>query len=205
MSDSQKRPFEPAHPSPERALELLRAIAHPVRAKILRTMMFGEPMRVSDVAAAVEEPANSVSYHLRQLARAGITRTTEPEDAHDRRETWWVVDDWSGVSIDPGAIRSLPGGGAVLSALDTADASDLADVFSMARAEAAERAGLPALRGDGPLLLTEAEARALVEAVSSLSERARARSREHADAHDADVGRYDLRVAIMPRTQRPED
>lgn len=196
MSDDHQ--YEPEHPSAERALELLKVIAQPVRMKILRTLVLGKPMRVSDVAAAIEEPANSVSYHLRQLDRVGIAHTTEPPDAHDNRETWWVIDNWTGLSITPSQIRALPGGDAVLAALDQVELTDSASLFSIARAEAAETAGTPALRADGIMLLTTQEARDLVDAVDDLLQKAFSVSYRHRKDGDEGVGRYDYRVVVMP-------
>lgn len=196
MSDDHQ--YEPEHPSAERALELLKVIAQPVRMKILRTLALGKPMRVSDVAAAIEEPPNSASYHLRQLAKAGIAHTTEPPDAHDNRETWWVIDNWTGLSIEPSQIRALPGGDAVLTALDQVELADIASLFSVARAEAAEAAGTPALRADGILLLTAQEARDLVDAVDGLLQKAIAVSYRHRDDGDEGTEMYDYRAGVMP-------
>lgn len=196
-TDGEHRLFEPAHPSPERTLEIIRVISHPVRRKILRTMMFGEPMRVSDVAGAIDEPPNSVSYHLRQLARVGIAHTTEPAEAHDARETWWVIDDWTGLSVDVDAVRALPGGDLMVAELAQVDSADAAGLFSLARAEAAEAAGLPSIRSDGPLALTRQEADNLVRSVGRLFDEALDRSRRHGGNRD-DVERYEFRVAIMP-------
>ncbi len=201
MSDDHQ--YEPEQPSAERALELLKMIAQPVRMKILRTLVFGKPMRVSDVAAAIEEPANSVSYHLRQLDKAGIAHTTEPPDAHDNRETWWVIDGWTGLRITPSQIRALPGGDAVLAALDQVELADTATLFSMARAEAAEAAGKPAMRADGILLLTAQEARELADAVDDLFQKASAVSYRHRDEDDEGVEMYDYRVVVMPALDDP--
>ena len=55
---------------------LLRAIAHPVRNRILGEMSAGGPMRAADVARELGIPANQASFHLRQLAKYGFVETT---------------------------------------------------------------------------------------------------------------------------------
>ena len=190
--------FEPEHPSPERALELLRVLAQPVRTKILREMLDGEPMRVSDVAAAIDEAPNSVSYHLRQLEKAGIARRADPAPDRDGRETWWVVPDWRGISVDIADIRGLPGASEVLRSIDEAEANEILSLFSLVRSEAAERTGLPAFRGDGPFRLTREEADALVNQLVEALEHARAVARAHRGDPAPTVHRYDYRLAILP-------
>ncbi|AZZ41912.1 ArsR family transcriptional regulator [Acidipropionibacterium jensenii] len=198
MSEDDRRDARPDHPSAERALAMLKVLTQPVRQKIVRTLMVADAMRVSDIAAAIGEPANSVSYHLRQLARIGVAHTTEPPGDRDSRETWWVIDDWHGMSIAPSQIRALPGGDVVLAALDRVDSPEITSIFSMERAAAAEASGQPGLRMDGPLLLTGEEARELVDAVEALFSAAAATSHRHRLDHDQGVEGFDYRVAVMP-------
>ena len=51
---------------------MLRAIAHPVRARILDELGATGPMRAADIARALGIPANQASFHLRQLAKYGL-------------------------------------------------------------------------------------------------------------------------------------
>ncbi|WP_257477491.1 ArsR/SmtB family transcription factor [Acidipropionibacterium jensenii] len=199
MSDQQRQPDHgPERPSAERALEVLKSLAQPVRRKIVRTLMVSDAMRVSDIAAAIGEPANSVSYHLRQLARIGVAHTTEPAGSHDSRETWWVIDDWHGLSIKPSQISALPGGDVVLAALDQIESAETAGVFSIFRAAAAEAAGLPGLNMTSRMVLTTEEARELVRAVGELFQQADLTSQEHRAHHDEGLEIFDYRVAVMP-------
>jgi DNA-binding transcriptional ArsR family regulator len=66
----------------------LRALAHPLRLKLLGLLRAGGPATVSKLAASVEQAVPLVSYHLRQLAEHGFIEEA-PELAKDRRETWW--------------------------------------------------------------------------------------------------------------------
>ena len=78
----------------------LKAIAHPLRRRILREFQSRTALRAADLAAALDEPANKVSFHLRVLADAGFLAES-PELAHDRRDrVWRIVQD--GVNLGGG-------------------------------------------------------------------------------------------------------
>ncbi len=201
MTDFQ---WEPDHPAPERALELLRVLSQPVRAKILRTMVFREPMRVSDIAESVDEAPNSASYHLRQLEKAGIARRVDPAPDRDGRETWWEIPDWNGLSFDMEAVRNLPGGAAVLRAFDEGEAEEILELFSSERLAAVENSGWSLMRADGPLRLTKDEAASVMDRLSEIWEGLVTTSRSHR-AGDPDVRDYDYRIAILPRPDAASD
>ncbi|UTT60267.1 winged helix-turn-helix domain-containing protein [Cellulosimicrobium cellulans] len=79
----------------------LRAIAHPLRQRILMELAVLGHARAADLARATGEPANSVSFHLRVLARAGMI-VEAPEHARDRRDRVWknVAQSYA---VEPGA------------------------------------------------------------------------------------------------------
>jgi DNA-binding transcriptional ArsR family regulator len=66
----------------------LRALAHPLRLRLLGALRTDGPATVTTLAAAVDEAIPLVSYHLRQLAEHGFIEQA-PDLAKDRRETWW--------------------------------------------------------------------------------------------------------------------
>jgi DNA-binding transcriptional ArsR family regulator len=66
----------------------LRALAHPLRLRLLGALRSDGPATVTTLAAAVDEAIPLVSYHLRQLAEHGFIEQA-PDLAKDRRETWW--------------------------------------------------------------------------------------------------------------------
>jgi DNA-binding transcriptional ArsR family regulator len=68
---------------------MLRALAHPVRRRILSLMDPDSPVRATDLAADLHLPVNQVSFHLRSLARAGLV-TEAPDQGGDRRNRRWV-------------------------------------------------------------------------------------------------------------------
>ncbi len=68
--------------------EALRALAHPLRQKIMYRLEIDGHGRAADLAKVLDEPANSVSFHLRTLAKAGLV-VEAPELARDKRDRVW--------------------------------------------------------------------------------------------------------------------
>jgi len=69
--------------------EALRAVANPVRQRILMQLSVVGHARAADLAEAIGQPANSVSFHLRVLAKAGLI-VEAPEHARDKRDRVWA-------------------------------------------------------------------------------------------------------------------
>lgn len=65
----------------------LKALAHPLRLKILRHLGASGPATSTTLAAALGENTGTLSYHLRQLERGGFIEDI-PERASGR-ERWW--------------------------------------------------------------------------------------------------------------------
>lgn len=66
----------------------LRALANPLRLRILGELRRGGPATVGALARTTGTAVGSVSFHLRTLAEHGFV-TEVPELARDRRERWW--------------------------------------------------------------------------------------------------------------------
>jgi DNA-binding MarR family transcriptional regulator len=65
----------------------LKALAHPMRQRMLYHLAFAGSSTATSVAQALGENTGSTSYHLRQLERFGFI---EPDpDRPSRRERWW--------------------------------------------------------------------------------------------------------------------
>ena len=76
----------------------LRALAHPLRLALLDQLMsFGE-QTAAQCAAAVGSTASNCSYHLRQLAKAGLVARDEAGNGRER--PWRSV--YTGRSLRPG-------------------------------------------------------------------------------------------------------
>ena len=92
---------------------ILRAIAHPVRNRILDELAATGPMRAADLARDLGIPANQASFHLRQLAKYGLVEEA-PDAARDRRDRVWRLVAERGLTIDLGDMTSEPGGQAAV-------------------------------------------------------------------------------------------
>lgn len=76
-----------AGPPPELNAAALRALAHPLRIRILDLLPSHGPLTASKLGEIVGESSGSTSYHLRQLAKHGLVR--EVEGKGTARERWW--------------------------------------------------------------------------------------------------------------------
>ncbi|GAA0413096.1 hypothetical protein GCM10009530_77060 [Microbispora corallina] len=65
----------------------LKAVAHPLRVRLLGALRADGPATATELAARFGESSGATSYHLRQLARYGYVE--EDEDQRDRRERRW--------------------------------------------------------------------------------------------------------------------
>jgi predicted transcriptional regulator len=92
---------------------VLRAIAHPVRVRILHELNAAGPSRAADLATDLDIPANQASFHLRQLAKYGLV-VEAPEEARDRRDRVWKVVSESGIQLELSEMDKEPGGPAAV-------------------------------------------------------------------------------------------
>ncbi|GII34536.1 winged helix-turn-helix domain-containing protein [Planotetraspora mira] len=65
----------------------LKAVAHPLRTRLLGALRFYGPATATELGARFGESSGSTSYHLRQLARYGFVE--EDTEQRDRRERRW--------------------------------------------------------------------------------------------------------------------
>jgi DNA-binding transcriptional ArsR family regulator len=83
----------------------LRALAHPIRQRIVWELSVRKYGRAADLATIIGEPANTVSYHLRALADAGMIEEA-PEFARDTRDRVWRMVHPEGYYTPPGTPAS---------------------------------------------------------------------------------------------------
>src|SRR5215475_7725199 len=93
---------------------VLRAVAHPTRARIIDELDAAGPMRAADVGEALGIPANQATFHLRQLAKYGVI-VPAPEAARDKRDRVWKLPHDRGFRLDVQEIVAKPGGKAAVS------------------------------------------------------------------------------------------
>src|SRR3954469_4042951 len=60
-----------------RDVELMRALAHPLRSAVLSYLMSVGPRTASECAEAVDSSPSNCSWHLRQLAQWGLVERAE--------------------------------------------------------------------------------------------------------------------------------
>ena len=65
----------------------LRALAHPVRNRLLGQLRLGGPATASQLGRVIGESSGSTSYHLRQLEAYGFVEEVEGQGT--ARERWW--------------------------------------------------------------------------------------------------------------------
>jgi DNA-binding transcriptional ArsR family regulator len=94
---------------PDLDVTAARALAHPLRLRLLDLLRFDGPATATMLAARVEESSGSTSYHLRQLARHGFIEEVVKGAG---RERWWSYRERR-VSIagntDSSSVRTLLG------------------------------------------------------------------------------------------------
>jgi DNA-binding transcriptional ArsR family regulator len=94
MSDESTAPVGMREPGPDHVVldsTSLRALAHPLRVRLLGLLRENGPSTASRLAVAVGTTSGATSYHLRQLAAAGFIVEDEgaEDDGRQPRERWW--------------------------------------------------------------------------------------------------------------------
>ena len=98
-----------SRPKPLHDPQVLRAIAHPVRNRILAELDARGSLRAADLARELDIPANQASFHLRQLAKYGLIEE-DPAAARDKRDRVWRVVNAGGFSVEMRDMEKQPGG-----------------------------------------------------------------------------------------------
>ncbi|MFI9560533.1 ArsR/SmtB family transcription factor [Nonomuraea endophytica] len=65
--------------------EVLKAVAHPLRVRMLGMLRADGPATASQLARRVGESSGSTSYHLRELAKYGFIEEDHSTDGRERR------------------------------------------------------------------------------------------------------------------------
>ncbi|MEU5673303.1 winged helix-turn-helix domain-containing protein [Micromonospora sp. NPDC047762] len=66
----------------------LRALAHPLRLRLLRYLLAAGPRTAAQCAEALDDTGANCSYHLRQLARHGLIERANADGANQRDRPW---------------------------------------------------------------------------------------------------------------------
>ncbi|MBW8750268.1 MAG: helix-turn-helix transcriptional regulator [Propionibacteriales bacterium] len=176
MAAKRKDPTESARVEDPR---ILRAIAHPVRNRILGELSAAGHLRAADVADVLDIPANQASFHLRQLAKYGLVELA-PELARDGRDRVWRPVHEHGLTIELSAMEKGPGGKEAVAVWQRQAAAVAKAAIDRAYASRSNRAAHVMISDDW-IRLTKAEAKELSEELMSLQERWQDRSQARAD------------------------
>ena len=87
---------------------ILRAMAHPLRLRLIGALRKDGPATASELARRLGESSGSTSYHLRQLARFGFVEEAA-ERNRGRTKHWRAVDagtEWSIDTDDAGLVEA---------------------------------------------------------------------------------------------------
>ena len=88
----------------------IRVLAHPLRARLIGALRLDGPATATKLAEALDTNTGATSYHLRQLADAGLVEE-DPGAGHGRERVWRAVHDESSwqrnaYADDPDAIAA---------------------------------------------------------------------------------------------------
>jgi DNA-binding transcriptional ArsR family regulator len=148
---------------------ILRAIAHPMRTRILGELVAAGHLRAADVAATLDIPANQASFHLRQLAKYGLVEPA-PELARDGRDRVWRPVHEHGLSLDVETMEKGPGGRATVTVWRRQAAAQAKEAVDTAYAAGKDPA-THIMISDDWIRLTKAEAAELADDLIELQER----------------------------------
>lgn len=172
----------------------LRAIAHPLRNRILHEIYAAGFMRAADVATVLGVPANQASFHLRQLAKYGLIEEA-PDQARDGRDRVWRPTHAGGVNVNPTELEKTPGGKAavrVFHGVARARAHDVVDrVF-----DSRKRKGVHTSQSEHALRLDADEAAELAKEVRAVI--ARWNEKTQGSEDDADRQTYLYMDVLLP-------
>ena len=143
-----------------RDVRTLRAIAHPLRARLLVLLRIDGPATATELGRRTGESSGATSYHLRQLERYGYIEDAGPRDGRERR--WKAASRTT--SWEAADFRDDPAALAVSDALERRQVQLAVRQFEawMARREQADPAWLrAATMADDILRLTPSQTRAL--------------------------------------------
>lgn len=179
--------------------QVLRALAHPLRGRLLGLLRLDGPSTASKLAERVGESSGATSYHVRQLEKYGLV--AEVEGRGSGRERWWQAQHQM-TNWEPDELISQPGG---LEANEQAQrhqievmGRELRSWADHGRAHGPAWAGVAGL-SDYVLRLTPAETRQVLEEVYAVLDRW---SATHSEARPG-TALVNVFTAAFPRTTPP--
>lgn len=176
---------------------VLRAIAHPVRNRILGELTAQGPLRAADLSRELGVPANSASFHLRQLAKYGLVEEA-PGEGRDRRDRVWRAVDESGLDLNLAELEQQPGGVAAAAVFRSQSGAWAHTLVERAYDGNAPREAHRSI-SDSTLRLTKEEARQVTEEVLAVLQEWRGRTQ----GRELDRRTYSILAIIQPLPEPP--
>ena len=177
---------------------VLRAIAHPMRNRILNEMSATGPTRAADIARDLGIPANQASFHLRQLAKYGLVEEAVGE-GRDKRDRVWKLVAEEGLRLDMGELEKAPGGKAAVTVFRRQASAWAHEVVDAAYSPERQEDTLQTVTSE-TLKLTKAEAQELSDELGEVLEKWSDRTR----GRDASRRTY-LLFSILQPYPEPEE
>lgn len=186
--------------------EAVLILANPLRMRLLGELACRGSARVTDLAHQFDQPANTVNFHLRQLARFGFIEQA-PSATGDGMESWWQQTSENGFEIDPDALHGTPDADAAARVLRrVAEGHVLALHRAITRASTSTRTGADdprpshhTISDDFALRLSDNELDELREELQALFDRWAERSRATSRLNDGQErhGYYGVVMAAL--------
>lgn len=171
----------------------LRALAHPVRLRLLQLVREHRPVTNAELAALTGESTANVSYHMSVLVRHGFVEA-DPEPGATRRHKPWRTT-YDRMRMHPGESGSTPlespGGGVLASLLAGSRAEQ--DAYLTGATAPEGTVGDAAIFVLTRLLMTAEKAEQLSDEVSALLDRFRAEG-----PPGADEARFSVSFVAVP-------
>jgi DNA-binding transcriptional ArsR family regulator len=159
-------------------VRVLRALAHPVRTRILGELGAAGPLRAADIATRIDVPANQASFHLRQLAKYGLVEPA-PELARDGRDRVWRLAEEEGTRLHLDVLEKDPDNQAAVGVFRREMSRQVTQLVELAFRKGAEQQDDTTVTViNDAIALTKAEAREYAEELAAVNDRWRRRTRE---------------------------
>jgi DNA-binding transcriptional ArsR family regulator len=179
--------------------KVLRAIAHPLRQALIYELYARGSATATTLGAALDKPVNSVSFHLRQLAKHGLIEVdTEPRD--DGRERWWRPAAEDGLRVCRSDVATTEEGEAAFAIFRRTNVAQWANLMDKVYSHDQDTAEVWTAN-DVPMLLTDDEAREYSQELFALMNKWMRRGQSPADATER---RTYLSVALLLPHQAEE-
>lgn len=173
----------------------MRALSHPVRVELVTLLRKNGPSTASRLAEQLGLNSGATSYHLRQLAAAGLVE--EADDLGNKRDRWWRAGfrsayfESSSFADDPDAAM------AYLNAVASSYAGRLVD-FGRRWPNLPDPWSRTATMSDFPKRLTPAEAESLITEINAVIARYRDDDATIAAQAPADARPVSVQLQVIP-------